>query len=100
MEVGQDHARLGDDHARPVSRRRMRFIRRVERISADPSAGGVAPPTIELFPPCGTSVTRYSVAARSTACTWPASVGARIAGAWPEKRGASPLPMARSTRSR
>ena len=34
---------------------RIRFIRRSDRISADPSAGGVAPPTIEVLPPCGTS---------------------------------------------
>ena len=37
---------------------RMRFSRRSDRISALPSAGGVAPPTIELLPPCGTSGTR------------------------------------------
>ncbi len=39
----------------PRSIERMRFIRRRERISADPSSGGVAPPTIDVLPPCGTS---------------------------------------------
>ena len=41
---------------------RSRSIRRSDRISADPSAGGVAPPTIDVLPPCGTSGTRCSAA--------------------------------------
>ena len=36
---------------------RMRFIRRRDKMSADPSAGGVAPPTIDVLPPWGTSGT-------------------------------------------
>jgi hypothetical protein len=36
---------------------RMRFIRLSDMISADPSEGGVAPPTIDVLPPWGTSAT-------------------------------------------
>ena len=39
---------------------RTRFIRRSDSSSAPPSRSGVAPPTIDVFPPCGTSATRAS----------------------------------------
>ena len=39
---------------------RMRFIRRIDRSTADPSAGGVAPAAMPVLPPCGTSGTRCS----------------------------------------
>ena len=51
----EDHPGLG--HGMTGSRARMWFIRASERYSAEPSAGGVAPPTIELLPPWGTSAT-------------------------------------------
>src|SRR3546814_10490118 len=38
-------------------RLRIWFILRSDRISAEPSAGGVAPPTMDVLPPCGTSGT-------------------------------------------
>ena len=56
VERFEDDAGFGDARW-PGSIARMRFIRRSERISALPSAGGVAPPTIEVLPPCGTSAT-------------------------------------------
>ena len=54
--VCEDHAGFGHGaHRASASIERMRFIRRSDRISADPSSGGVAPPTIDVLPPCGTS---------------------------------------------
>ena len=41
---------------------RMRFIRRSDSSSAEPSAGGVAPAAMPVLPPCGTSGTRCSAA--------------------------------------
>src|SRR3546814_7150463 len=43
-------------------RLRIWFILRSDRISAEPSAGGVAPPTMDVLPPCGTSGTERSAA--------------------------------------
>ena len=49
-----------------------------------PSAGGVAPPTIEVLPPCGTSATpMLARAAPTIAATSAVEAGARIAGAAP-----------------
>src|SRR3546814_3751217 len=48
---------------------RILFISRNERISALPSAGGVAPPTRDVLPPCGTRGTFFSDAMAPTAET-------------------------------
>ena len=61
----------------------MAFIRRSDRISADPSAGGVAPPTIDVLPPCGTNATPNSAANATVAATSCVDAGARIAAAAP-----------------
>ena len=53
----------------PGSIERMRFIRLSERIRADPSSGGVAPPTIDVLPPCGTSATPFCAASVTIAAT-------------------------------
>jgi len=65
---------------------RIRSSRRSDRISADPSAGGVAPPTIDVFPPCGTSATPQSRAAETIAATSAVEPGLSIAGACPCQR--------------
>ena len=44
---------------------RMRFMRRIDSSSAEPSAGGVAPAAMPVLPPCGTSGTRCSAASRT-----------------------------------
>ena len=62
---------------------RSRFIRRSDRISADPSGGGVAPATIPVLPPCGTSGTRCSAASLTISATSSVDFGARIARAAP-----------------
>ena len=66
-----------------ASSRRTRFMRLSDRIVALPSAGGVAPPTIELLPPCGTSGTPCARAARTTCCTCALSSGASSSVARP-----------------
>ena len=58
-------------------------MRRSDRISALPSAGGVAPPTIEVFPPCGTSGTSCSAASPTMAATPAVLSGARMAALAP-----------------
>ena len=50
--------RLGHRDAPPTSIERMRFIRRSDSSSAEPSSGGVAPRDMPVLPPCGTSATR------------------------------------------
>ncbi len=72
--------------APPPHRRCVSVHPRSDRISADPSAGGVAPPTIELLPPCGTSATRCRAAAATTAATSAVEAGASSAGAVPRNR--------------
>ena len=62
---------------------RMRFIRRIDSSSADPSAGGVAPAAMPVLPPCGTSGTRCSAASLTISATSSVEAGARIAGAAP-----------------
>ena len=62
---------------------RMRFMRRSDSRSAEPSAGGVAPPAMPVLPPCGTSGTRCSAASLTMAATSSVEAGARIAGAAP-----------------
>ena len=61
----------------------MRFIRRSDSTSAEPSAGGVAPPTIDVLPPCGTSGTPRSAASPTISATSSVEAGARIASACP-----------------
>ena len=65
---------------------RSRVIRRSEKSSAEPSAGGVAPPTIDVLPPCGTRGTRCSAARRTIAAASSVEPGERIAAASPWKR--------------
>ena len=55
----------------------------IDRISALPSAGGVAPATIEVLPPCGTNATPSALAALTTLITSSRVVGAINAGARP-----------------
>ena len=74
--------------ARPASEssERMRFMRRVERISALPSSGGVAPPTIDVLPPCGTRATPCASRARGTI----AATSAVVAGCSSSRRAPGP----------
>ena len=71
--------------ASPAARssERMRFMRRSDRISAAPSAGGVAPPTMEVLPPWGVSGTPCARAAVTIATTSPVESGWSSAGLRP-----------------
>jgi hypothetical protein len=62
---------------------RSAFIRRSDRIKPLPSSGGVAPATIDVLPPCGTSGTFCCAASATTAATSAVLAGARIAAARP-----------------
>ena len=82
VQVGEDHAGLGDRE--PGRRHRARgsgSSAAATGSAREPSAGGVAPPTIEVLPPCGTSGTPVLGAARDDRATSAVDAGASIAGA-------------------
>ena len=54
---------------------RIRFIRRSDSSSASPEPSGVAPPTIEVLPPWGTSGTPSPAQSRTISTT-----SSRVAG--------------------
>ena len=62
---------------------RTRFSRAKLSTNWLPSASGVAPPTIEVLPPCGTRGTRAAAHSRTTAASSTVSAGRTTAGVRP-----------------
>ena len=66
-----------------VSMPRTLFMRDRLRISCDPSSDTAAPPTIDVFPPCGTIGTPRSTQSSTTAATSSVEAGRTTAGVAP-----------------